>query len=298
MSKSTRVAVIGLGHMGLPMAERLIAAGHAVAGYDVDATARERATAAGVAVAATAGAAVEACAAVILVLPHSGAVESVLRDPAVVSALSDGTLVIDMSSSEPLRTRVLAGELAAQGVRMIDAPVSGGVKGARSGTLTIMAGGRPGDVDYAMTWLRSLGDVVRTGDIGSGHAMKALNNLLSATHLLATSEAMLVGERLGLDATVMLTVFNRSSGKSGSTENKFPNYILPRTYNSGFALRLMVKDMQIALGLAEAAGTPCELSATAVKLWTDAANELPPDADHTEIERWMRSRVDVTGAAI
>jgi len=196
-----------------------------------------------------------------------------------------------MSSSEPLRTRALAEELAADGVRLVDAPVSGGVKGARAGTLTVMLGGTDADVARVRPWLEPMGTVFPTGAVGSGHAMKALNNLLSATHLLATVEVMLTGERLGLDPQVMLSVFNRSSGKSGSTENKFPNFIVPGSYDSGFALRLMVKDMRIALGIAEATGVPHDLATSAVESWAAAADTLEPDADHTEIERWVRSRL-------
>jgi 3-hydroxyisobutyrate dehydrogenase len=194
-----------------------------------------------------------------------------------------------MSSSEPLRTRKLAEDLARRKIRFVDAPVSGGVKGAHAGSLTIMAGGPAEDVARVTPWLKPLGQIVPTGDVGSGHAMKALNNLLSATHLLATTEAVLAGERLGLDAETMIAVFNRSSGKSGSTENKFPNFILPKRYDSGFALRLMVKDMRIALGIAEAAHSPHELSGAALLLWEQAERNLPPEADHTEIEQWVRA---------
>jgi 3-hydroxyisobutyrate dehydrogenase len=118
--------------------------------------------------------------------------------------------------------------------------------------------------------------------------VKALNNLMSATHLLVTSEAILAGERFGLDPATMLAIFNASSGRSGSTENKWPNFILPGTYTSGFGLRLMLKDMRIAVGLSEQLGMPSRLGAEAVALWADAAEALPPGADHTEIARWLR----------
>lgn len=289
--RQVRIAVVGLGNMGLPMASRLIDAGFSVAGFDVDQSVLGRATEAGVRAAATTAEAVRDADGVILMLPNSDVVESVLRAAEVRGALSPESTVVDMSSSEPLRTRALAEELSADGVRMVDAPVSGGVKGARAGTLTIMLGGADDDVARVRPWLEPMGTVVPTGEVGSGHAMKALNNLLSATHLLATAEAMLAGERLGLDPGVMLSVFNRSSGKSGSTENKFPNFILSGTYDSGFALRLMLKDMRIALGIAEATGAPHELATTAVELWGAAAGNLEAGADHTEIDRWVRSRL-------
>jgi 3-hydroxyisobutyrate dehydrogenase len=134
--------------------------------------------------------------------------------------------------------------------------------------------------------LAVLGRVRHTGAVGSGHALKALNNLLSATHLLATSEAMVAGQEFGLDPATMLEVFNTSSGRSGSTENKWPNFVLPGGYDSGFGLGLMLKDMKIATDLASAIGRPGRLGSRAVDLWTEARGQLDPGADHTEIARW------------
>jgi 3-hydroxyisobutyrate dehydrogenase len=214
-------------------------------------------------------------------------------DGGLLDALRDGALLVDMSSSEPLRTRALARRVAERGVTLVDAPVSGGVSGARAGTLTIMVGG-PVDAATALTPLLSLlGRVRHVGDVGAGHALKALNNLMSAAHLLASSEAILAGERFGLDPTVMLDVVNGSSGRSGSTQTKWPNFIVPRTYNSGFSAGLMVKDIRIALGLAEATGVPSALTERTVELWGAAVDELGPDADHTEIARWLREHTHV-----
>jgi 3-hydroxyisobutyrate dehydrogenase len=133
---------------------------------------------------------------------------------------------------------------------------------------------------------------VRTGPIGSGHAVKALNNLLSATHLWVTSEAMLAGERFGVDPHVLLDVFNSSSGRSGSTEHKWPRFIVPQTYDSGFALRLMLKDMRIATTLAAALGARCELGEQAADRWAAAAADMAADADHTEIARWIAAQAN------
>jgi 3-hydroxyisobutyrate dehydrogenase len=296
MPEQARLCLVGLGNMGLPMAERLLRAGFEVVGYDVDSAARRRAQADGVDVEDSVAEAMHSADGVILMLPNSDVVESVLHDPDVAAALRPATTVVDMSSSEPLRTRALAEELAARNVRLVDAPVSGGVKGARAGKLTVMIGGSEDDVTRVTPWLEPLGRVVPTGTVGSGHAVKALNNLLSATHLLATSEAMLAGEKLGLDPEVMLSVFNGSSGRSGSTESKFPSFILPGSFDSGFALRLMVKDMGIAVGIAEAAGVPHGLADTASRLWKEAAQSLDADADHTEIDRWVRA--GETGPAV
>jgi len=165
--------------------------------------------------------------------------------------------------------------------------VSGGVRGAENGTLAIMAGGEDAAFERVEAVLAALGKVTRTGPVGSGHAVKAFNNLLSATHLWVTSEVMEAGKRFGLDPEVMLSVFNSSSGRSGSTENKWPNFILGETYNSGFGLALMLKDMKIALALAETTGASHQLSADAVERWSLAAADLSPTADHTEVARWI-----------
>ena len=282
------IGFIGLGAMGTPMTRRLVEVGYEVRGFDVAADARERVARNGVIPEGLLKDAVSAANVVILMLPDSNAVEAVLTSPEVQVALSAKTVVVDMSSSEPFRTRDFAQRLAKVGVPMIDAPVSGGVAGAENGTLTVMTGGESEDVETVRPVLEVFGRVLHVGPIGSGHAVKALNNLLSATHLLVTSEAMLAGERFGLEPQIMLDVFNASSGRSGSTENKFPKFILPENFNSGFGLRLMLKDMNIAVQLAAEVGTPCALGAEAAEVWSKAAEGLPPRADHTEIARWLR----------
>jgi 3-hydroxyisobutyrate dehydrogenase len=280
------VGFVGLGRMGDPMVRRVAAGGVAVRGYDAAAGATDGLAGVVTAVDSAADAAAGAPV-VILMLPDSDVVEKVV-DGGLLDALGDGALLVDMSSSEPLRTRALARRVAERGVTLVDAPVSGGVSGARAGTLTIMVGG-PADAAATLTPLLSLmGRVRHVGDVGAGHALKALNNLMSAAHLLASSEAILAGERFGLDPAVMLDAVNGSSGRSGSTENKWPNYVLPETYDSGFTAGLMVKDIRIALGLAEATGAPSQLAARTVELWGRAVEQLGPGADHTEIVRWLR----------
>lgn len=279
MSSGT-VGFVGLGNMGLPMAEHLVDEGYEVLGYDVAPEARARFASAVDDLAAVAAAPV-----VVLMLPNSDVVELVLRDV----ALADGTVVVDMSSSEPLRTKALAATLAERGVVLVDAPVSGGVARARTGKLTIMAGGDPDVLAGLAGVFAPLGTVVRAGGVGAGHAIKALNNLLSATHLLATAEAMVAGERFGLDPDVMLSIINTSSGRSGSTEHKWPSFVLTEKFDSGFGLRLMLKDIRIAVDLAERVGAPERLASGAAALWAEAANALPESADHTEIARWVRT---------
>ncbi len=292
------VAFVGLGNMGTPMSARLLAAGYAVRGFDLSEAARERLAEAGGTPAASAAEAARDADLTVLMLPNSAIVTSVVDELLTAGALADGALVVDMSSSEPLETRALSERLAAVGVRLVDAPVSGGVTGAQAGTLTIMVGGAEEDVAEARAILDHLGRVVPTGAIGSGHAVKALNNLLSATHLWVTSEAIEAGKRFGLDPEVMLSVFNGSSGRSGSTENKWPNFILPGTFDSGFGLRLMLKDMRIAAGLARAVGAPSELGEDAVGFWATAAEELDPSADHTRVAEWIARRAAQTATSL
>ncbi len=286
---SERVGFVGLGNMGMPMAGHLVAAGYHVQGFDVSAgvmaaiAGRE-----GFSAAPSLTAVGDGAAAVILMLPDSNVVEHVLLAGGLLASRPPGSMVIDMSSSDPLRTRELAARASAAGVTLIDAPVSGGVSGARARTLTIMVGGTEEALTAARPLLAAISPrVARAGDVGAGHAIKALNNLMSAAHMVASSEALIAGRRFGLDPAVMLEIINGSSGRSGSTENKWPNYVLTGTYDAGFSIRLLVKDMKLALAIEHATGTPATVSEAATAAWEAAAGELPPDADHTEIARWL-----------
>jgi 3-hydroxyisobutyrate dehydrogenase len=290
------VGFVGLGNMGFPMARRLIGAGYDVRGFDTSADARANFAALGAegpgsATPVTEGGAVgDGADAVILMLPDSDIVERVVLGGLLASP-APGTTIIDMSSSDPARTRVLAETVGAAGLTLIDAPVSGGVAGARSGTLTVMVGGPPASFERFKPMLSVIGKrVVHAGDVGAGHAVKALNNLMSAAHLLASSEALIAGRRFGLDPAVMLEIVNGSSGRSGSTENKWPNYVLTEKYDAGFSIRLMVKDIKLALGIEHATGVPSVASDAVVATWEAALADLPPEADHTAIARWLNDR--------
>ena len=303
------VGFVGLGNMGIPMTRRLVGAGYQVRGYDMSADAVAAFEAIGT---SDAGGGVTAVAdlasvgdgadAVILMLPDSDIVERVVlarlaSEPAegtaggLLASLPAGATIIDMSSSDPARTRALAAQVALAGVTLIDAPVSGGVSGARAGTLMIMVGGPAAAFERFQPMLATLGKkVVHAGDVGAGHAIKALNNLMSAAHLLASSEALIAGRRFGLDPAVMLEIVNGASGRSGSTENKWPNYVLTEKYDAGFSIRLMVKDVKLALSIEHATGVPSAASEAVVATWEAALADLPPDADHTAIARWLADR--------
>lgn len=281
------IGMIGLGNMGIPMSARLLQAGHRVLGFDLNPQNLATFSAQGGTPVEDVLRVTDGIDLLILMLPNSDIVENVLRDQGVAARMPQGAVVVDMSSSVPGRTKDLAERLRTEhGARLVDAPVSGGVKGAVAGTLTIMVGGAEEDVATVRPALEAMGRIVRTGPVASGHALKALNNLLSATHLLVTSEALHVGTRFGMDPEVMLEAINGASGRSGSTENKWPNFVVPQTYDSGFSLALMLKDMKIARELAADVGLDTPLADRAVELWEQAAGELPQDADHTEIARW------------
>ncbi|WP_020204819.1 MULTISPECIES: NAD(P)-dependent oxidoreductase [Cupriavidus] len=282
-----QIGFVGLGMMGFPMAGRLAAAGVNVLAYDVVAETRQRFAAENKA--ARVAADLQAfgdCDVVVTMLPNSDIVDEAVL--ALTKVLGQGALVIDMSSADPVRTRALSAAVKAAGLAMIDAPVSGGVSRARSGTLAIMAGGDAADVDRARPLLGHLGSTLtRVGDIGAGHAMKALNNYVSAAGLIATAEALIAGQRFGIDPNIMVDVLNSSTGKNNTTENKAKQFMLSGAFNSGFSLALMAKDVAIAAVLAEAVQADMRLGAHVNALCTQASNALGKAADHTEMYRFV-----------
>jgi len=293
------IGLVGLGMMGRPMARRLADAGYVVKAYDnslaaVEALGEVR----GVVICERVTEVANGSDAVILMLPSSDFVESVLLGDGLLAAIDSSCLLVDMGSSEPARTKALAALAAERGVQLLDAPVSGGVIGAETGTLTVMVGGPVEGFAALGPVLGALGSTVRHAGqvVGAGHAVKALNNLMSATHLLASSEAMLAAERFGLDVDVVLEIVNGSSGMSGSTMNKWPKFVRPGTFDTGFSLRLMLKDMRAGLSLENDLGVPAPVSRAAVDAWTAAADELAPTADHTEIVRWLQAHLRTTGS--
>lgn len=278
------IAVIGLGNMGLPMANRLVQAGFAVTGFDMSEAMRKRFAAAGGTVAASAAEAVSTAAVVVTLLPDGKIVRAVLEP--LRKALWPGCIILEMSSSAPLGTRDLGESFIAAGFEFIDAPISGGVKRATDGTLAIMAGGDGVTIDRVDAVLSAMGrSIFRTGVLGSGHAMKALNNYVSATGLVAAVEATSVGMKFGLDPELMADIFNASTGRNNTTEVKLKQFIISRNFSAGFPLRLMAKDVQTANSLAHEIGVPTPLADACAKLWADALQTLGDKADHTEIGR-------------
>ena len=279
------------------MAARLRAAGFALTVFDTrpDAT-RDFVRAGGTAAGTPAALACE-CDVVITMLPNGDIVRRVALDgsDALLPTMAAGRVLIDMSSSSPTGTQALGRALAERGIAMLDAPVSGGVPRAEAGTLSIMVGGDPVVVDRCRRILQPMGDrIVSTGPLGSGHAMKALNNLVSAAGLIAAAEALLIGRRFGLDPNVMVDILNASTGRNNSTENKFKQFVLSRRFASGFSLDLMLKDLTTALDLAHTTGTPAPFGAACRELWAAAQAQLESGADHTAVVRWFEMLAKTT----
>ena len=169
---------------------------------------------------------------------------------------------------------------------MIDAPVSGGVPRAKTGELAIMVGGDPAIIDSVVPVLPAMGtSVLRTGDVGSGQAMKALNNLVSAGGFLIGVEALLIGQRVGLDPAVMVDVLNAATGMNNSTQKKFKQFVLSRKFDAGFTMGLLVKDLSIALQVGRETETPAPLSALCKEMVTAAQAMFGSEADHTEMAK-------------
>ncbi|GJD79024.1 NAD(P)-dependent oxidoreductase [Methylobacterium gregans] len=291
ISPPSRLAVIGLGKMGLPMAKRLLGAGFAVAAYDPVAASRDAFAAAGGRSCGSAAEAAGEADAVITMLPDGTIVKRVVLedDAPVLEAMRRGSVLIEMSSSEPLTTRLLGERLAEAGIGLVDAPVSGGVRKAEAGTLSIMVGGEPRTAKRVRPVLEAMGSALfDTGPLGSAHAMKALNNYVSAAGLIAACEAVQIGAAFGLDQNVMVDILNVSTGRNNTTENKLKAYMISEAYNSGFGLALMAKDIGIAVDLAEALRRPAPLSHHVVALAREALTMLGAQADHTEIDRYLK----------
>jgi len=288
------VGFVGLGNMGVPMASLLAGAGYKLVVADTNPEALERFVArVDCDQAGTLRDLGAQCRVVITMLPDGRAVRQVLMDEeGIAGALQPDSVVIDMSSSSPVGTRELAAELAERRIRLVDAPVSGGVRRAVDGTLAIMAGGAQEVIESVRGILESMGSVHHAGAQGCGHAMKALNNYLSAGTLTLTAEAILAGTRFGLDAKTMLDILNVSTGRSNTTEYKYPTFIVPRTFNAGFTTGLMAKDLRLALDVAVATGSPSTLLRELSQVWDAAEQQLGPAADHTEVVKYLESLLE------
>jgi 3-hydroxyisobutyrate dehydrogenase len=286
MAEEKQIGFVGVGNMGVPMVCNLAKANIPVLAYDLNAAAIESVTSESNIVAAASGLAdVGAkCGIVITMLPTGANVrDAVLGEGGIASQMKEGGIIIDMSSSEPTGTVELAKELEARGLHLIDAPVSGGVPGAINATLALMTGGDDETVARVEKTLDAMGNIFRTGPVGSGHAAKALNNYLSAASLTASCEALLVAQKFGLDGAKMTDIWNASTGRSNATQNKLHQHILNNKFAAGFTLKLLNKDVGIARALAESLDVRADNLDRVSGLLGDALEELGDEADHTAL---------------
>ena len=285
-----KIGFVGIGNMGVPMVRNLAKANITILAYDLNAAALASVTSDSNLVTAAASLAEigAKCTTVITMLPTGADVrEAVLGEGGIASKMVKGGIILDMSSSEPTGTVELARELEARGLHLVDAPVSGGVHGAVAGTLALMTGGKDEVVARVEKAMGAMGNVYRTGPVGSGHAAKALNNFLSAASLTATSEALLVALKFGLDGARMADIWNASTGRSNTTENKLHQHILNEKFAAGFTLKLLNKDVKIARALAESLDVRADYLDRVSALLGDALEELGEEADHTALYRYL-----------
>ena len=271
-----RIGFVGLGHMGNPMCHNLLKQGHALKAYDVvPELLRQLASESGVEAATSAQEAARGVEAVITMLPSSPHVRSVYqRELGILAKVAPGTLLIDCSTIDPITARDVAMDARAKGCGMLDAPVSGGVGGAEAGTLTFMVGGEAKDFEAARPVLLAMGkNIVHCGASGNGQVAKICNNAMLAVEMIATSEAMTLAARLGMDPKVFASIVNTSSGRcwSSDTYNPYPgvldNVPAARAYAGGFGVDLMLKDLGLVADAARAAKHPVMMGALAQQIY-------------------------------
>lgn len=278
----SRVGFIGLGAMGLPMVRRLRDAGFDVRAFDVNAA--MAAELPGIFASSLAEAGRERDI-IVTMLPNGSIVrDALLGDAGALSEAAPGTIVIDMSSSDPFGTVELSKALAERGFTLIDAPVSGGVPGAEEGKLSIMIGCDDAKAREAcQPVLAALGaKFFDVGPVGAGHAAKAINNVTAASVAAVTSEGVIAARRFGIEPETMIEVLNASTGGSFVSRMLFPGAILSQKFNAGFALALMAKDVALAAGIGERLSLELPMIQTANAQWSAARDELGGQSDFSK----------------
>jgi 3-hydroxyisobutyrate dehydrogenase len=285
-----RVGFIGIGNMGAPMAGHIVNAGHDVTVYDSDAAKVARFVSAHGCRGGREPADLGNSELVITMLPDGHVVRSVLvGEGGLARHLSRGAVFVDMSSSDPVGTRTLGAELAALGIVMLDAPVSGAVPRATLGKLAIMIGGDDREaIERARPILGLMGDrLFETGGLGSGHAMKSLNNFIAAATFAASAEALLIGQRFGLDPATMFDIINVSTGRSFISEVVMKDHVIPGKFSTGFTVGLLAKDVGIAADLGQAMRLDAPVLRLVRDRWALARDRLGATRDNAEaIRSW------------
>jgi 3-hydroxyisobutyrate dehydrogenase-like beta-hydroxyacid dehydrogenase len=283
----------GLGVMGRPMASHLAAAGHAMALYDVAPGLASDLAATGVLAGAHVAATPAELAArsdiVVTMVPNGAVVQELAcGDDGLLRGFRPGSLLLDTSSSEPWLTEATGRLLAAAGVAMVDAPVSGAQWGAAAAELVFMCGGAAADVERVRPLLDRMGKAVfHLGPLGAGHAMKCINNLVTALNFVAVTEGLAIGKRYGLDPAAMVDVLDESTGMSWISQTHLRQRVISRSIDDPFKLALMTKDIGIAMQIARSVDVPAPFSALGQELWRAAGRDAAPEASVSELARWV-----------
>jgi 3-hydroxyisobutyrate dehydrogenase len=280
------VGVIGLGSMGLGMAQTLVGKGFRTLGFDVSEARWDSAVAAGVERARNVGEVFAEARFVVFSLPSAREVEAVVKAPGGLLERKGAkrVIVIDTSTSEPDVSRALATELAAVGHGFIDAPVSGGPLGASSGNLTMMIGGSEEDVALARPVIESMASkILHVGPTGAGNVAKLVNNMLVAAHMITTSEGLRLAAAAGVDPDAALRVVNAATGRSAISEIHFPKWIMSERFDSGFSMGLMRKDVRLARELAERVGVDLPIAQAVSRQWGPENGQLADTDDFTRM---------------
>ena len=288
------VGFIGVGNMGAPMCRRLLDAGFDLTIFDINEDAVQALVALGAKKAASPAAVASAVEVVLVSLPTPDVVKAVALGPDGIASGNRIKTYVDLSTTGPRMAGEIALVLADKDIATVDTPVSGGVSGAIAGTLAVMAACGEAELERVRAPLEVIGNVFHVGEeAGMGQTMKLANNLLSATALAISSEAMVMGVKAGLDPRIMLDVINSGSGKNTATDGKFAGAILPRKFDLGFSVGLMHKDVALALAEGEAMGIPMTLATTVRDVWERALAELGEGADFSKIVKCVETRAGV-----
>ncbi|HET9717120.1 MAG TPA: NAD(P)-dependent oxidoreductase [Pseudolabrys sp.] len=289
------IGFIGLGNMGQPMARRLIDAGHRLVVYDTRNDATAPLIALGAQLAASPAEVANRVETVMASLPSLQISEKV--------AIGEGGVIqgkrikrfIDLSTTGSRVAVMIAAALAKKGIVQIDSPVSGGVGGARKGTLAVMVSGPKAEIELVKDVLAVFGKVFVIGEKpGMAQTMKLANNFLSATAMAATSEAVAMGVKAGLDPSVMIDVINAGSGRTTASDAKFPQAVLPRSFDYGFATALMLKDVRLCVEEAKGLSVPSSVMRVVLEQWESTSTEFGGESDFTVIVKMIEKRAGVT----
>ena len=289
------IGFIGLGHMGFPMARRLIDAGYEVIAFDTRTEALDRLVALGARPASSPKGVADVAETIMASLPSPRAAVEVATGAAGVVEGSRVRRYVDLSTIGSSTAVQIHDVLAGRNIAAIDSPVSGGVGGAENGTLAMMVSAPRAEFDTLQPVLETLGRPMHVGEQpGSAQTMKLVNNILAATVLVATSEVVVMGAKSGLDPSVMIDVLNAGSGATSASRDKFPRAILPRTFDYGFATGLMVKDVRLYLDEAKALGVPVGIAEAVARLWEATLNDEGADSDFTSAIKPIERAAGVT----